>query len=246
MRIHVPTGKRLELMTWAGVNFDDFGTRSVHIDAAKQDNFTLDGNAIDQIHDLSGNNDIPIAAADWTLTPDVESGLNKITMGVNFVQTVGDWAAAPTQDSTIWFVATRRSNASTTTFGGSIYNSANRMQMHAPWSTGAFFFDHGDIGNGGRVTYADDGIVGETYVWMARHRWTVGDMVIRRGNRNKVYETHRSATAFNPTGEKFRLGRLYSEGIELKELLIYNTPVDDAQASFITRLLMNKWRVRNY
>lgn len=246
MRITAPTGKRIEAMSWAGVNFDDFGTRSVHFDAASPDNFSLNGTQVTRVHDLAGNgNDIPIADTDWLLTPDVASGLHKMTMGANAQYTVGDWAAAPTQDSTFFAVMTKKAKSQTTPFGTDGLSHSNRLQAHLPYNNN-IYFDHGDISNGGRVQYTTDAVTGETYVWMMRHRWTIGDMTIRRGGRNKVYEAHRSATAFNPAGLQFQLGFGASDGIELKELIIYSTPIDDKYASFIERILRNKWRIRNY
>ena len=87
MRIYTPTGKRLELMTWAGVDLDDFGTRSVHLDMASPDNVNLDGNIIRDIYDLSGNgNHIPTIGDDFLYQADANSGLNDMVMGNSIIQ----------------------------------------------------------------------------------------------------------------------------------------------------------------
>ncbi|MCG3127192.1 MAG: hypothetical protein CHACPFDD_02050 [Phycisphaerae bacterium] len=72
----------------------------------------------------------------------------------DYVEVPGWGLVAPTTEITIEFWQFSDEQAQRSTFGMSTDQATNRCQAHVPWSTGAVFWDFGNINTGGRLTYS--------------------------------------------------------------------------------------------
>ncbi len=221
----------------------------MHLDASK--GLTVDGSGfVTNWTDLSGNgNDMAQATADAQ-----PMRVNNVVGGKPVVVFDGSndvlqrpaplSANWPTGEITLFFISKTLAIGSNSICQTYPDDTANRFNIHLPWSDSNIYWDFGNIGGAGRLNRVID-TVDHHIMWTFRSSMTESNMhIIRDG----VIEAQKAgATPFNPVGKGFQLGAMGTTGWngEVAELLMFNRPLDETEINDIGYYLQQKYSLTN-